>query len=114
MQCYSNLWEIKTRHPETKKQIAGIAFGSDEHFAPLQAADLIAYATVLSHRYGQSVWGEGSVFRNLLLDIDPAFGKLYDGEHWTREALEEQKDMVVAICDRPPITTSDKKRPKPF
>ena len=112
MQCYSNLWEIKTHHPESKERIAGIAFGNDEYFAPLQAADFIAYATVLSHKQGAAVWEEGSIFRDLLLDIDPAWGKLYDGEHWSRDALEGQKEKIVEICNRQPIQTAHKKRPK--
>ena len=110
MQCYSNMWEVKDRHPELKNRIAGIAFGNDEYFAPLQAADLLSYATTLYQRYGDGVWSEGSVFRNLLLDENPAYGKLYDGENWDQERLEKQKDSIVSVGDRPDMPSSGRKR----
>jgi hypothetical protein len=111
MKCYSSLWEIKTRYPELKKSIAGIAFGSDECFAPLQAADLLSYATVLAHRVGDGVWSdESSDFRGLLMTSDPAIGKLYDGERWNKLALEHEKDLITAIGNRPHLSIGTRKR----
>jgi|ERR1017187_596881 hypothetical protein len=110
MQCYSNMWEIRTRHPELRKRIAGIAFGNDEYFAPLQAADLLSYATALQHRYGNGIWSEGSLFRNLLLDENPAYGKLYDGEHWDKESLDGQKARIIEVGNRQDIPISGRKR----
>jgi hypothetical protein len=110
MKLYASLWELRTRHPELRRHIAGIAFGNDEHFAPLQAVDLLAYATATEYRLGPDAWGENSDFRALLQSEDPAFGKLYDGEFWNREELEKQKDIIVQIGNRSDVEMPNEKR----
>jgi hypothetical protein len=103
MRCYSNFWEVKTRNPELGQRIAGIAFGDDKHFAPLQAADFLSYATTLEQRYGSHAWSEHSQFHSLLLDENPAYGKLYDSEQWDKVELENQREQILAVCNRPEL-----------
>lgn len=110
MKCYSNMWEIKTRHPELRDRIAGIAFANDEFFAPLQAVDLLAYATGTEYMLGADGWSEHSEFRPLLLDENPAYGKLYDGEFWNEKALKDRADMIRLIGDRPDLRAKGERR----
>jgi hypothetical protein len=101
MACYHSYCEVRRLHPEAKNRLAGIAFGNDEAFAPLQAADLLAYAVTVEQRRGEAAWsGPDRIFRDLLLDIDPAFGKMYDSERWTKEALEEQGPDISRVVNR--------------
>jgi hypothetical protein len=100
MKAYANLWEVKDRNPEVKQRVAGIAFGNDEKFAPLQAADFLAYATARANRLGDSAWFEHPQFKNLMLDENPAYGKLHDSEYWDDEVIERNKDNLIAIGNR--------------
>ncbi len=100
MKAYSNLWEVRDRNPDIKRWIAGIAFGNDEKFAPLQAADFLAYATAKMSILGDDGWLEHPQFKNLLLDQNPAYGKLYDSENWTSEELERRRDEILAVVNR--------------
>jgi hypothetical protein len=101
MACYHSYCDVRRIHPEAKDLFAGIAFGNDDTFAPLQAADLLAYATTIEQRRGKAAWtGKNRIFHGLLLDDNPAFGKLYDSEHWDKEKLEEQELHISRVANR--------------
>jgi hypothetical protein len=43
LKFYSALHSLKQNHSETRKSVAAIAFGKDEFYPPLQAADMLAF-----------------------------------------------------------------------
>jgi hypothetical protein len=90
MKAYANLWEIKDRNPEVKRRIAGIMFGNDKYFPPLQAADMLAYASTRLIHLGENAWNEHPQFKNLLIDENPAYGKVYMSEKWTAQEIEQR------------------------
>jgi len=105
----SDCWVVDQFEQTGPLPIAGIAFGNDEYFAPLQAVDLLAYATATEYMLGADAWSEHSEFRPLLLDENPAYGKLYDGEFWDEAALKAQEEMIRLIGNRPDLKTGTKK-----
>lgn len=100
MKAYANLCEIKDRNPDLRKRVAGIAFGDDEFFAPLQAADLLAYATTRMNSSGDGAWLYHPQFKNLLKDENPAYGKLYDSENWDVAELDRRKEELLQVGNR--------------
>jgi hypothetical protein len=98
MKCYHSFCEVRRFHPELKSLMAGIAFGNDEAFAPLQAADFLACATLQEMRRGKRAWSKKySQFRNLLLSESPAYGKLYESENWNAKVIRERKADMLTI-----------------
>lgn len=100
MKAYANLCEIKDRHPDLRRRIAGIMLGNDEYFPPLQAADLLAYATTRLLNLGDNAWNEHPQFKSLLLDESPAYGKTYKSEKWTPEEIELHASEFLQVGNR--------------
>jgi hypothetical protein len=97
MKLYSFLCDLKRIDPEARKQISVIAFGRDEIWPPLQAADLLCCATAREQRFGlgKGAWEAGrSLFHGLLLDADPAYGKPYFNEYWDAAELDKHADVI--------------------
>jgi len=104
MKAYANYCEVRRRRPEVKQRVAMIGFGNDELVPPLQAADLLAYATQnLQDRGGQDAWLNHPQFSKLLSSSRPGYGKTYLSEFWDASFLEEQRDNLVAIANGKPF-----------
>jgi len=96
MKCYSALCDIKEKHGEVRKLIASITFADDEVFYPLQAADLLAYATRQEQRMGDGAWSEGSIFYDLLREEKSGYGILYESEYWDGPELDRVEKAYMA------------------
>ena len=110
--CYGLLCELKKRVPSIKESIVNICFADDEWYYPLQAADLLSYATCNELKKGANAWKESNVFSDLLKDADPSYGKRYFSELWSddeddtkalleaiiRETVQFQKGAELAGC----------------
>jgi hypothetical protein len=94
MKLYSFLCDLKRIDPDARSRISVIAFGKDEKWPPLQAADLLCCATAKVQRSGFSWDIDGGLFRPLLLDADPAYGKPYYSEYWGRDELNKHADAI--------------------
>jgi hypothetical protein len=97
MKLYSFLCDLKRIDSEARNRIRAIAFGKDEKWPPLQAADLLCCATAREQRlgFGQKAWDtERSLFRPILFDADPAYGKPYYNEYWDKERLDKYADVI--------------------
>lgn len=88
MKCYAYLCKLKDRRPDIKRKIACIAFADDSLFAPLQIADVLAYATN-DQLSLPAPWKKSNVFSDLLKP-----GVVGYGEKFGPENVE---DMVRAI-----------------
>jgi len=81
MKCYSYLCKIKKMVPAAKERIKAISFACDEQYYPLQAADILAYATCNELKKPvEERWSPTNIFTDLLKATDPARGILYRGE----------------------------------
>lgn len=94
--CYGLLCELKKRVPVVKETIVNISFADDLWYYPLQAADLLSYASCNELKKGSMAWQESNVFTDLLKDEDPAYGKLYCSEKWTADD-QDTKALMEAI-----------------
>jgi hypothetical protein len=94
--CYALLCDLKKHVPSIKKDIVNICFANDEWYYPLQAADLLSYATCNELRKGANAWKETNVFADLLKDSDPSYGKRYYSELWSDDE-EDTKALMEAI-----------------
>jgi hypothetical protein len=104
MKAYANLCEVKKRRPEIKDRIGLIGFGNDEILPPLQAADLLAYATQkLQGLGGQEAWLRHPQFSKLLQSSTPGYGKMYCSEFWSADFLEESRENIIAIGNGKPF-----------
>ena len=104
MKAYANLCEIQRRSPELRTRIGMIGFGNDEIVPPLQAADVLAYATQrLQGIGGQDAWLQHPQFSKLLHLDNPAYGPMYVSEFWDIATLENEKDKLIAIGNREPF-----------
>lgn len=104
MKCYSLYREIKRHDPRAKRLLPTITFADDQVMFPLQAADLIAYATMREQRRGKAAWDERSWFRSLLFASrdDPVYGREYVSEYWDAEGLKlADRSNVTSIVDSP-------------
>ena len=95
MKCYSFFSKLKKVRPEVKSQIVSISFADDTYFFPLQAADLLAYATLHEFRKGEKAWAEEATFSDLLKAHDPAFGLIYRSEFWGSENEDALKLSIL-------------------
>jgi hypothetical protein len=95
MRFYSAYRKLKRLHLEIREGLSGIAFADDRFAVPLQAADLLACATVREVRKGEDAWGADSPFVNLLLARDSNYGLLYEQELWDRASVEKQRDGIL-------------------
>jgi len=102
MRLYSFLCDLKRIDPDARNRIRAIAFGRDEKILPLQAADVLCYATAKVQRTGGSWDVDNGIFRALLLDADPAYGKPYYSEHWDQETLNKHADAIKAMAINSP------------
>ena len=89
--CYALLCDLKKRMPAIKKSIVNISFADDEWYYPLQAADLLAYASRNELKKGEKGWSETNIYRDLLKDADPAYGKRYLGEFWSDDEDDSRR-----------------------
>jgi hypothetical protein len=94
--CYGLLCELKKRVPSIKESIVNICFADDEWYYPLQAADLLSYATCNELKKGANAWKESNVFSDLLKDADPSYGKRYFSELWSDDE-DDTKALMEAI-----------------
>jgi hypothetical protein len=86
--CYSLLCELKKRVHLIKETVVSICFADDTWYYPLQAADILSYASCNELKKGQDAWKDSNVFTDLLKDEDPLYGKVYRSENWT----DDEKD----------------------
>lgn len=116
--CYALLCNLKKRVPAIKKSIVSIGFANDEWYSPLQAADLLSYATCNELKKGEKGWKETNVFKDLLKDEDPAYGKRYLSEFWS-DNKEDSNALMQAIIHetvqfQPSVNRADERaRPDP-
>ena len=97
-QCYSLLVELKKRVPRIKETIVNICFADDLNYYPLQAADLLSYATCNELKKGADAWKETNVYTDLLKAEAPAFGKQYYSEMWgDDQASTEALMQAIAL-----------------
>jgi hypothetical protein len=111
MKLYSFLCDLKHIDSEARDRIRTIAFGKDEKWPPLQAADLLCCATAREQRFGfgQKAWDEQrSLFRPILLDEDPAYGKPYFNEYWDQERLDKFADIIKSAATGAPSSASER------
>jgi hypothetical protein len=94
--CYGLLCDLKKRIPAIKKSVVNICFGDDEWYYPLQAADLLSYASCNELKKGSNGWKDSNVFSDLLKDEDPTYGKRYLSELWS-DGEEDSKALMEAI-----------------
>ena len=94
--CYALLCDLKKRVPAIKKSIVNICFGDDEWYYPLQAADLLSYASCNELKKGEDGWKASNVYSDLLKDEDPAYGKRYLSEFWS-DNEDDSKALMEAI-----------------
>src|ERR1035438_7786442 len=94
---YDLLCELKKRVPSIKESIVNICFANDEWYYPLQAADLLSYATCNELSKGTNAWKETNVFTDLLKDADPSYAKRYYSELWgdNEEDTKALKEAIV-------------------
>jgi hypothetical protein len=52
---------------------------------------------------GNEAWLKHPQFKNLLLDENPAYGKVYDSEYWDEEVIERNKEKLISIGNRQPF-----------
>ncbi len=81
--CYALLCDLKKHVLSIRTSIVNICFADDEWYYPLQAADLLSYATCNELKKGANAWKESNVFSDLLKDADPSNGKRYYSELWS-------------------------------
>jgi len=94
--CYSLLCELKKRVPAIKRCIVNISFADDQWYYPLQAADLLSYASCNELKKGEKGWSDTNVYRDLLKDADSVYGKRYLSEFWS-DNEEDSKALMDAI-----------------
>ncbi len=105
MKAYANFSEIKKRRPEIKNRIGIIGFANDELIIPIQAADLLSYATQrLQDAGGQQAWLNHPQFSKLLQADKSGYGTAYLSELWDVATLDNNKDNLVAIGNGKPFT----------
>lgn len=95
--CYALLCELKKRVPAIKRSIVNISFADDEWYYPLQAADLLSYASCNELKKGKKGWSEMNIYSDLLKDADPAYGKRYLSEFWSDDENDSQALMEAII-----------------
>lgn len=107
MKCYSALCDIKEKHAGVSKLIASITFADDEVFYPLQAADMLAYATRHEQKLGDGAWSEASIFYDLLREKETNYGILYESEYWDGPELDRVEkahmsnlEAIIAMTSR--------------
>jgi hypothetical protein len=94
--CYGLLCELKKHVPAIRESIVNICFADDEWYYPLQAADLLPYASRNELKKGENAWKASNVFSDLLKDADPAYGKRCLSELWSDDA-DDTKALMEAI-----------------
>jgi hypothetical protein len=94
--CYGLLCELKKRVPLIKETIVSIGFADDNWYYPLQAADLLSYASCNELKKGDNAWKDSNVFTDLLKDEDPLYGKQYFSELWSDDE-DATKALMEAI-----------------
>ncbi|MGA8809751.1 MAG: DUF3800 domain-containing protein [Thermoanaerobaculia bacterium] len=103
MKCYSLFCKIKQYDPRSVPLFCSITFADDRVFYPLQAADMIAYATARERRRGAAAWDESGWFRKILIaSDDPFYGRQYVSEYWDAEGLKRaDRSSIPAIIESP-------------
>jgi hypothetical protein len=103
MKCYALYCKIKQHDPRAAALIPSITFADDRVFYPLQAADMIAYATMKERRRGAAAFDERGWFRNILIaSDDPVYGRQYVSEYWDAEGLKAaDRSSIPAIIESP-------------
>jgi hypothetical protein len=97
MKVYKFICMLEEIDPIARNRISSIAFGKDEKWPPLQAADILSCATAREHRFGfgSNAWSvDHSIFHPILYEDGPAYGKPYFSEYWDKEELDKQADKI--------------------
>ena len=89
--------DLKKRVPAIKNSIVNISFADDQWYYPLQAADLLSYASCNELKKGEKGWSETNIYRDLLKAEDPAYCKRYLSEFWSDDDLDSQALMEAII-----------------
>jgi len=103
MECYSCVRDVKDADSEVRKRIVSIGFADDEWFYPLQAADILAYATCNElKKRPDDRWKDGNIFTELLRTRDPAYGILYKSEFWDEEPTRDEtlRALIWSMLNR--------------
>jgi hypothetical protein len=95
--CYGLLCELKKHVPAIKESIVNICFADDEWYYPLQAADLLSYASRNELTKGENAWKDSNIFSDLLKDEDPQYGKRYFSELWSDDENDTTALMEAII-----------------
>jgi hypothetical protein len=95
--CYSILCNLKKRVPLFKETMVSITFADDIQYYPLQAADILSYASCNELKKGQDAWSDSGVFTELLKDIDPNYYRVYLSELWTDDEHDTEKLRKVIL-----------------
>jgi hypothetical protein len=98
MRFYKAYRHVKSRHIEVREAVCSIAFADDRFVGALNAADLLACATVREHRRDDNAWDEESPFRGLLQSKDPAYGLLYEQEYWDEDEIRRNKLEIIKMA----------------
>ena len=109
MKFYGQLRDLKARRPAIRAGVAGISFCNDNVIPQLQAADLLACATLREFPLGaQKAWSEGP-FAGLLRDLDGEPLPYYS-EYWDADELRtRQAELIVALSNtRGPLNPAAK------
>lgn len=94
MRFYGAYRKLRQRSPALREAVCSISFADDRFYTPLQAADLLACATVREYRKGALAWKENSIFYGLLKK-DAAYGLLYEQEYWDSNAIGQiARDII--------------------
>jgi hypothetical protein len=101
MRFYRAYREIRSRAPEAREAFSAICFADDRFVPSLQAADLLAVATVRENKRGDAAWDSDSPFRDLLEAKNPVYGLLYDQEYWSRDDIERNRAQILKMAEEP-------------
>jgi hypothetical protein len=100
MRFYRAYREIRSRSSHARASFAGICFADDRFVPALQAADLLACATVREYKRGADAWDEDSPFRGLLEAKNPVYGLLYDQEYWSADDIQKNRSEIIKMGEQ--------------
>jgi len=96
MRFHSAHKNLRRRNKTVRDNVSSIAFADDRFVTPLQAADLLACATVKQMRKADNAWSNESPFYGLLLTDDPVYGLRYEQEYWDGETIGRHAALILS------------------
>lgn len=95
MKCYSFVSKLKQRQSDVRRTVSSLTFADDSVFYPLQAADILAYATCNELKKGVNAWSDTNMFTDLFRAEDPGYGLPYRSELWSEADSETLLNAII-------------------